>query len=76
MPTNVMIMVITIVAITTAASVVTRWLKVREKEAENKGVSLSDDQEKKIKELEERVQTLERIATDKSERLRAEIDGL
>ncbi|UTW54826.1 hypothetical protein [Kordiimonas sp. SCSIO 12610] len=66
-------MVVVIVAIVFVAGTVNRWISAQKKIAEAKK---SDEAIKLIKELEERVITLERITTDKGISLREEIDAL
>ncbi len=61
------------------AIVMTNWSKVRNRQLdilERKGTSLSDDAQARVERLEERVQVLERIATDKRLTLADEINQL
>jgi hypothetical protein len=72
-------MVVIIVLIVTLGGVLKHWLATRhrfqdlEEQLRETGIP---DQLERIDRLEERVRTLERIVTDRSERLRNEIDSL
>jgi hypothetical protein len=72
-------MVVIIVLIVTLGGVLKHWVGTKhrfedlEEQLKRTGVA---DQLKRIDLLEERVRTLERIVTDRSERLRNEIDSL
>jgi hypothetical protein len=72
-------MVVVIVVVVTFSGLVKQWLNARhrfadlEEQLSRIGVA---DQLKRIDQLEERVRTLERIVTDRTERLRKEIDSL
>jgi hypothetical protein len=72
-------MVVVIVVVVTFSGLVKHWLNARhrfadlEEQLSRTGVA---DQLKRIDQLEERVRTLERIVTDRTERLRKEIDSL
>lgn len=67
-------MVPMIVLFTMAGVVAMTWIKSKEKSALH-GVS-SNETDKRIKKLEERVAVLERLATDKPGKLSAEIEAL
>ena len=69
-------MAFAIVAIVMVSAIIQFWLKTRRKEAESQAANLDNDATKRIEDLEERVQVLERIATDKGTRLKEEIDAL
>jgi len=69
-------MVVVIIAIIMCAEAIKHWSKARAKEAAAKNAGLNDEAAAKIKDLEERVRVLERIATDKGTRLKEEIDAL
>jgi len=63
--------IVAIVAITSMAEVVKKWLSLKEKETKK-----DPQQAARLKELEERVEVLERIATDDRSRLKQTIDAL
>lgn len=67
-------MVPLIVLFVMVAAVLRTWIKSREKLAQQRGVT--GDHVRRIDELEERIRVLERLATDKSARLREEIEAL
>ncbi|PCI64790.1 MAG: hypothetical protein COB37_00420 [Kordiimonadales bacterium] len=69
-------MIIVIVAIVFGTGLIKSWLKTRQKEAATHTHSLDKEAKEKIAGLEERIQVLERIATDKGARLKDEIDAL
>ncbi|MBL4790417.1 MAG: hypothetical protein JKY60_15710 [Kordiimonadaceae bacterium] len=69
-------MVIVIVAIVFGSGLMKSWLSTRQKEAATRTHSLDGEAKAKIADLEERIQVLERIATDKGVRLKDEIDAL
>ncbi|NVJ97903.1 MAG: hypothetical protein HWE25_07115 [Alphaproteobacteria bacterium] len=52
------------------------WMKVKGDAMKARNQSLSDDAKAELAELRQRVQVLERIITDKRERLKEEIDAL
>ena len=66
------------VTIGVGAGMFNRWLNMRERQMDRAAerASLSDTQAAQIERLEERVRVLERIATDQSAALAAEIDNL
>jgi polyhydroxyalkanoate synthesis regulator phasin len=72
-------MVVIIVLIVTLGGVIKQWVGTRhrlhdmEDQLRKSGVS---EQLQRIDQLEERVRTLERIVTDRAERLRNQIDSL
>ena len=70
--------VIAIIAIVMSAGAFKNWTKMQTEKTRRDD---SDDAEKtdlkaQVADLEERVRVLERLATDKSERLKEEIDAL
>ena len=67
-------MVVWIVAITMVAGIIQRKMSLDKAKLEQLKDGNVDDE--RLKSLEERVVVLERLATDKSVRLRDEIDGL
>jgi len=69
-------MAFAIVAIVMISATINRWLNTRAKEAAHKAQGLDKAAEARIEKLEQRVQVLERIATDKGARLKEEIDAL
>ena len=69
-------MIVLIVLIGTGSSIVMQWLKNKEKMMDLQGGEAGVQTLSRITELEKRVQVLEKIATDKSARLRDEIDNL
>jgi len=72
-------MVFCIVAVVMVTSIIQKWLKVRELSVRNNADASQDvsgEIQAQIEALEERVKVLERIATDKSSRLKEEIDAL
>jgi len=72
-------MVFCIVAVVMVTSIIQKWLKVRELSVRNNADAFQDvsgEIQAQIEALEERVKVLERIATDKSSRLKEEIDAL
>jgi hypothetical protein len=69
-------MVVAIVAIVMCLSAFKHWAEAQARKAEAAGAGLDDKAQAKINDLEERVQVLERIATDKGVRLKDEIDAL
>lgn len=71
---NVFHMVIWIVAIVAIANVLEKYLKNRA--ADKKNNAVSDDTLEKMEALEERIQVLERIVTEKKFDLRKQIDDL
>ncbi len=52
------------------------WMKMRHETLKAKHGGMSDEAVAELKDLRNRVQTLERILTDRPERLREEIDAL
>ena len=69
-------MIVLIVLIGTGSGIVMQWLKNKEKKMDVHGGEAGVQTLSRITELEKRVQVLEKIATDKSARLRDEIDNL
>lgn len=65
-----------IVATVMCTVVVKEYMKTRRTEAQNRANSLDEESQVRIDALEERVRVLERIVTDKSERLKEEIEAL
>lgn len=63
--------IVAIVAITQVGDLASKWLKLKAKEAQ-----LSPESDARIRELEQRVATLERIATDDKSRLKETINAL
>lgn len=64
--------VIVIVALATLGSMFRGWLKHREKHAK----PIAPESDPRIDALEKRVQVLERIVTDKAEKLKDDINNL
>lgn len=67
-------MVVLVVFIAVGAGVIQKWLKTKEKLAESATLDAATD--KRIAALEDRIRVLERIVTDKTSRLKEEIDAL
>ena len=63
--------VVAIVAITTVGDLAKKWLSLKAKETRP-----DSSQDSRIKKLEERVATLERIATDEKSQLKRSIESL
>lgn len=68
---NVFQFVLAIVAIVIIGDVIKKWLTIREKRAAN-----DPKQDARLAAMEERIQTLECLVTDKKSQLKAEIDAL
>lgn len=70
------VLALLIVLVVFGSATIQKWLKHKE----NTGDKAADEEKEALKarvsDLEERVRVLERIATDRSERLREEIDAL
>ncbi|GHF19150.1 hypothetical protein GCM10017044_12130 [Kordiimonas sediminis] len=64
-----------IVAIVMIAGVINNWIKSKQQQASAR-TDMDDSTAERIQNLEERVRVLERILTDKSNRLKDEIDAL
>ncbi len=71
---NVFQFVIAIVAIVIIGDVIKKWLTLREKREQR--AAQAPDQNARLAAMEERIQTLERLVTDKKSHLKAEIDAL
>ncbi len=69
-------MVAIIVTVSVIGGVINNWLKVKAKEKSDNSAELDAETTGRINKLEERVRVLERIVTDKSHRLKDEIDAL
>jgi len=69
-------MVVLIVISVMGAGVLNNWAKLQREKVRAGGQAADDETKNKIEKLEERVRVLERIATDKSERLKEEISAL
>lgn len=69
-------MVVAIVALVMIAGVAKHWLRGQQQNAKKMVDDADEALRHKIDKLEKRIQVLERIATDKGERLRDEIDAL
>lgn len=72
-------MVVVIVALVVIASAFKNWVAAQSRQADEdakEASEASEATEARLQDLEERVQVLERIVTDQSERLKQEIDAL
>ncbi|MBL4836965.1 MAG: hypothetical protein JKY34_05250 [Kordiimonadaceae bacterium] len=69
-------MVVAIVFLVMATGAFKSWAGVAKQKASAKSTEIDDETKAKIDSLEERVKVLERIATDKTSRLKEEIDAL
>jgi len=69
-------MVVLIVLAVMAAGVFKHWAKLQHEKLKSRQDKTDSATAKRIDDLEERVKVLERIVTDKSERLKSEIDAL
>lgn len=73
---SVFAMVVWVVAISVIGGAVMQWLKTKEKIAEAQSGEQGNISESRVGALEERIQVLEKIVTDKGFNLAREIDGL
>lgn len=71
---SVFTMVAIIVTVSVMGGVFSSWLKSKEKSEKNG--KHTEEVNERIKALEERIKVLERLATDRTHRLREEIDAL
>lgn len=69
-------MIVAIIALTFGGSIILSFIKSRERVAIAREQSQSGAGDSDYAELETRVRVLERIVTDKTERLKKEIDAL
>lgn len=69
-------MVVLIVLAVMSAGVFKHWAKLQQQKLQARGDKADKATQERIDALEERVKVLERIATDKSHRLKEEIDAL
>ncbi|NVJ97904.1 MAG: hypothetical protein HWE25_07120 [Alphaproteobacteria bacterium] len=69
-------MVVLIVITVMGAGVFKHWAKLQHEKLKSRQDSADGETNSRIDALEERVRVLERIVTDKSERLKEEIDAL
>ncbi|SDE67853.1 MULTISPECIES: hypothetical protein [Kordiimonas] len=69
-------MVVLIVLAVMCAGAFKHWAKLQHEKLRSRQDKADDATSKRIAELEDRVRVLERIVTDKSERLKQEIDAL
>ena len=68
--------VIIVVALATFGGMFTKWLSHREKHREKHRSDDTLESDRRIDALEKRVQVLERIVTDKAEKLKDDINNL
>ena len=69
-------MIVAIVFLVMATGAFKSWMNMKQSKFSAKAAEADDESGAKIADLEERVKVLERIATDKSSRLKEEIDAL
>jgi len=70
------ILALFIVAIVFGSMTIKEWLKHKSREAQRGDSAETKALKEQVADLEERVRVLERLATDKRERLKEEIDAL
>ncbi|TNE67778.1 MAG: hypothetical protein EP335_00710 [Alphaproteobacteria bacterium] len=69
-------MIVLVVLIGVLGGTINNWIRMREKQMKAQVAGLDEATSARMAKLEERVRVLERIVTDKSSRLKEEIDAL